>query len=424
MEFHDFEIRAWEVGADSLQVLVHRSPVGDLRQPMGVPLDWGQLEAFRSIFDAQYVSQDVASWQSLIEGGRRLAQYLLPPPVFSLLVRSLERIPPEDGLRIRLCLTEKLVDLPWEYLYRPDAYGDDIKNFLALDARISLVREAPRFIQQAPSSQNQQHLLFAGASFWLNGSDIWKVDEEEQQLRQALEPVSQVLAVDSMRAPHTPFAAGLVNSPQVDIFHYAGHSEIVGAKGVLLEEIRTDPVTDAKYTVWEDPSYQRSYGVDRLYVDLMDSAHLAQLLRKAGTTLAVFSACNSGRWPFVKPLVHEGIPVVVGTQGLVLVNVIVNFCRTFYSALAVGLSLDEAITWARLHLLEPGVLPVEQQWQWGRFMVYMVAQDATLFPKEPQGLAGEQQQAARNERNQTIINVYQTIGAVHGGQVVGVQKHN
>lgn len=406
MAFHDFEIRAWQVDATQAQVLVHRSPVGDMRQPVSMPLDLAQLEEFRSIFADRWVGQPVAKWEQLVEGGCQLAALLLPPPVYVLLTRSLERIPADDGLRIRLCLDKALVDFPWEYLYRPDAVGQELKNFLALDARISLVREASRLWHQVRPTRRRQRLLFADTPFRVQGTDLWQVEEERRQLLTSLEPVQELLMVQTMRAPQTSFEQGLLGA-QVDIFHYAGHADIIDEKGVLLEEIRTDPAADPKYTVWKNPAYREPYGVDRLYVDLLDSAKLAQLLRRAGASLAVFSACNSGRWAFVEPFLREGIPIVIGTQGYVLVEAGIAFCRTLYSALAIGLSFDEAITWARLHLVEPGVLPADQQWQWGTFMVYMLTQEATLFPKPKQGQGGERQTMARREREKTIITVYQ-----------------
>lgn len=414
MEFHDFQIRAWRVDDTKVQVLVHSSPIGDMRAPVSVALDLAQLEAFRGMFGDRWVGRPVVEWQQLADGGRGLAALLLPPPVYTLLIRSLERIPPEDGLRIRLCLDPALVDLPWEYLYRPDAIGQELKNFLALDARISIVREAPRLVHQTRPNRRRQRLLFAGTPFRVNGTDLWQVDEERQQLLDALKPVQEVLAVQTMCAPESSLERGLVGA-QVDIFHYSGHTDVFGGRGVLLEEIRTEPTTNAKYTIWENAEYREPYGVDRLYVDLLDSAKLAQLLRRMGTGLAVFSACNSGRWAFIEPLLQEGVPVVIGTQGYVLVEADIAFCHTLYSALAIGLSLDEAVTWARWHLLEAGVLPEDQQWQWGIFMVYMLTQEATLFPKPKQGRLGERQAVARYERAQTIINVYQNIDTVNGG---------
>ena len=84
--------------------------------------------------------------------------------------------------------------------------------------------------------------------------------------------------------------------------------------------------------------------------------------------------------------------------------------------MAIGLSLDEAVTWARLHLLEAGVSPGE----WGIFMVYLPTTEAVLFPQTQHRQVHERQAAARRERQQTIINVYQNIGSVIGGQVTGV----
>ena len=134
----------------------------------------------------------------------------------------------------------------------------------------------------------------------------------------------------------------------------------------------------------------------------------------------MFSACNSGNWAFVEPLLRAEVPVVVGVQGLVEVRAAIAFSQQLYSALAIGLSLDEAVTWARLHLLEPGVLPEFLQWQWGIFMVYMQTPEAVLFPRPRNPQVAEQQNAARQARQVTIINVTQNIGSVQGGEVVGV----
>ena len=48
----------------------------------------------------------------------------------------------KGGVRIRLALDETLVDLPWEYVLRPDRRHDNaMSSFLLLDPRISLVRQ-------------------------------------------------------------------------------------------------------------------------------------------------------------------------------------------------------------------------------------------------------------------------------------------
>ena len=57
---------------------------------------------------------------------------------------------------------------------------------------------------------------------------------------------------------------------------------------------------------------------------------------------------------------------------------------------------------------------------WGQFAVYMPTAKGVLLPRTPDQAIRTQQEAARYERQQTIINVYQNIGTVQGGQVVGV----
>ena len=49
----------------------------------------------------------------------------------------------------------------------------------------------------------------------------------------------------------------------------------------------------------------------------LPSDELATRLDRAGTRLAFFSACNSGRWSFVEPLLRGGLRAVVGCHGIV-----------------------------------------------------------------------------------------------------------
>lgn len=51
------------------------------------------------------------------------------------------------GLRIRLCLDDDLIDLPWEFLYRPDGDAPAAQSgFLLTDGSISLTREPPSIV--------------------------------------------------------------------------------------------------------------------------------------------------------------------------------------------------------------------------------------------------------------------------------------
>jgi hypothetical protein len=429
MDFIDFELRAWRSDDAHVQALVHRSPVGDMRQPVTVPFDAASLEAFRRTFTDLPTGEQAVKWADLIAGGKQLAAVLLPPPVYSLLIRGLERISPDDGLRLRLCLDSALADLPWECLYRPDAAGQSpSEGFLALDSRISLVREAPRVSTTASRPRRKQHLLFAGAPFMVQGVDRWGVELERQNLEEALKPVNDLLSVESVTADKMSFETALAHEG-IDIFHYSGHADTtIDDRGFLVEEIRTERTDDPRFVMWQSQDYKRLYNTDKLYIDPLYVERLSNLLRRAGTRLAVFSACNSGRWSFVEPLLRAGLPVVIGAQGMLHSMSAVAFFHKLYKALAIGLSLDEAVTWARMSLLEPDTITDDLRWQWAMFTVYMPTPDALLFPKPRLPKIQGRQESLRSQRQQTVINIAklvyqdidQQIGKVEGsGRVVG-----
>jgi len=401
MEFHDFEIRAWVVDRTSASVVVHSSPAGAMQRPETVALDPNQLDSFREIFSSGMSTPDVLM-ECVASGGRKLADILFPGQVIGMLIRSLERIDPECGLRVRLCLDSELSDLPWEYVTLPEVAGLKAPGgFLALDARVSLVREPPQPGNERPRAQKKQRLLFFGARYCLSdGSDQFDCARERDTLVSALEPAASYLDTKAVLSNETDCQSALMRSKTpVDIFHYTGHVDFENGSGYLV-------ANDLDAT---GNNYKRLY-----------ANTLGPLLRRAGTTIAVFSACHSGNWQFVGPLLQSGIPVVVGTQGKVYVDVAIAFCQRLYSALALGLSLDEAVTWARLHLLEPGVLDEEMTWQWGIFKIHMQTPEAVLFPRPRVPKVAEQQNAARQARQLTVINVTQHIETIQGGEVTAL----
>ena len=54
------------------------------------------------------------------EIGRELNRILMPEPIYTMLLESVRWAAqrPDIGLRLRLCLDDELIDLPWECLYR------------------------------------------------------------------------------------------------------------------------------------------------------------------------------------------------------------------------------------------------------------------------------------------------------------------
>lgn len=122
------------------------------------------------------------------------------------------------------------------------------------------------------------------------------------------------------------------------------------------------------------------------------AAELGKWLAAAGVRLAFLSACQTstvqgGRsvWEGVAPaLGAAGIPAVVAMQFRVQDAAAIAFSRGFYTALANGLSLDEAVSFGRLAMLswagrqEGGGT---DSIQWGIPTLYLLAGNGVLFPR-------------------------------------------
>jgi hypothetical protein len=262
-----------------------------------------------------------------------------------------------------------------------------LTGFLLFDHRISLVREAPVAIGVPPILQEKQRMLFAGA-LWSYGEDRWGVGIEYIKLAKALESISEFLGLEFITASGNNIEAAL--KEPASILHYSGHTDAEKGRGYLVREVDT----------------QGSGALQIMY-----SEELANLLHNAQTRLAVFSACNSGRWVFAEPLLRAGLPALIGTQGSVSVQGASTFCEKLYASLAVGLTMDEAIIGARFQLLKEGGFNGKESLEWGTFMVYMPATDATLLPRaKEQSNVTSFQEADRQASQQTITAVTQRMG--------------
>lgn len=396
VRFVDFAIRAWREGA-YVQVIAHSTPAGAMRQPTAARVGPFNPEDYRIAVDAPLARA--------AEVGRALARLVLPPDVWRLLGQSLAGIGPrpELGLRIRLCLDDDLIDLPWEYLYRPDVETPAAQSgFLLTDGRISLTREPPSIVANVASSDRVQRGLFLG-TMWNDGSDGWSVKSEYASLKEAMRPLGRLLEfgfkrADDMAGVDRALSAGC------DVFHYAGHTDVSDGRGTLVHLVRSKTLQKfdaavAAGTIQATAIQGPMEAVDQV-ASWSASEVLAGRLARGGTRLAVFNACNSGLWPFVQPLIRAGIPAVVGIQGLVSNIAALNFAEKFYQSLAVGLSIDEALTYARLYVLQPG--RSYHPCDWGRFMAYLPTDSAVLFPRPEIAAIHRRQKEVRAGREQAL----------------------
>ncbi|MBL8446030.1 MAG: CHAT domain-containing protein [Zoogloeaceae bacterium] len=403
VRFVDFAIRAWRSDARHVSVIAHATPLGSVRHPIQVNLPRVERADLEIGFDY--------SLERAAEVGRKLAGVLLPEPIGGLFLESIRwaASQPAVGLRIRLCLDEELIDLPWECLYRPDLPGPAVPSgFFLADGDLALVREAPGQPLAAEASDAVQRLLFLGTLFdHPDTPDLWFVEEEFRLLSAHVAALGSRIRLDFLPTSSADQVESQLATP-IDIFHYAGHVEAEDAEAHFLQLAHWDDAQGTFYEVQPQPSpWTRAH-------------QLAPRLKAAGTRLAVFNACNSGHWPFVQPFMEAGLPALIGVQGNVTNDAALVFSSELYGALAAGLSLDEASTQARLGVLDlalkdPADRPASNRQiqvsanDWLRFMVYMPVAEAVLFPRTDRPAAGREKRAARARRTDRLETLYATL---------------
>lgn len=413
MNYYDFGIRAWIAPGDQVNVIVHNSPAGSLRRPIAVPLDPAMLsQVHHTLFKSFHYGQENTGWFQAT--GAWLGGLLLPAPIVALLKRSLQRVDP-DGIRLRLCLDEDLIDLPWEYLVvqspgdaedmhsMADLDGPNLQGFIATNKRLSIVREAPSLNPRYLPSTDQQRLVFAGGIY---GDDTWQVKREFDLLHSELSELEAFLTIDQC-IPARNSSVFDALSRDAAIFHYAGD---VGDSG-------DDPIM-----VGDMPS---TWKLDDLMAHpdhYILASELGQMLQNSHTRLAVFTACNSGYWPFAKELLTRGLPAMIGFQGNMSVEAALHLSATLYKYLCSGLALDEAVNTVRRFLARPGG---GYGFLWGALMVYMPTPEPILLPRpataEIQALQGRIQQQPLSLHIERYIAAaeYREGDTVHGDKVGG-----
>jgi hypothetical protein len=265
----------------------------------------------------------------IIDLGEKLAKVLLPNGVRKLLISSIKKLKPDEGLRLRLILDPCLTSIPWEYLYiAPEIGSKNSTGFLALNPRISIVRhEILPIVGELDSTRKVRRLLVALASSKDEPLDIAK---ECSNIKSALKDVPGIEPDFVQDATSQQLFDKLIT--RADIFHFAGHgifNQVTGKGEIVLltEDGNSAP---------------------------MSADHLALILRGAGVQLAVFGACETGRrndqnvWgSVVTALMNVGIPASVAMQYKIQDESAIAFSRSFYQALAAGLPLDGAVSAGR-----------------------------------------------------------------------------
>jgi tetratricopeptide (TPR) repeat protein len=384
------------------KVRVLQSPAGEMAPSEAVIAEYNDKDLQSSLAKLDRRELDTAG---LIAVGRTLASLLLPigakagsTSVRELLARSLLKVGPDDGLRLRLRLPDDLAVIPWEYAYVERAGGEGINGFLALDPRIAIVRhEVLGSVLTAPQLPGDIKIVIALAG--AEGLPELNLDDEMKFLNQA---VSGLEGIQLQTCQHATLNEVQPLLPGAGVFHFAGHGDFTRKMGA-----RPGTYTGVGSLAFED--------------ERVDAEQMGINLRGNGVRLAVLAGCDTGRrdgisvWSGIAPaLVKAEIPAVVANQYTILDKCAIAFSHQFYQALAGGLSIERAVSAGRIAAYNAD----REGRDWGVPVLYLRAADGQLFA----GAADPQVRERCKQAAEIDVNV--RVSAVQAkGVLVGADVH-
>ena len=386
MDYRAVEVEAFDYknagDVESFKVFL-KSPGGDmnLSEAVEVTIPHDLRDRLRKL------DRRRLTFQEIIRVGEDLAGLLFPERVRPNLERTKARIGDTQGLRIHLTLDAyELADIPWEYIYMGDqdtpAAQKDSSGFLALDRGVSILR-TPKLEQvktemaPVPNQALRMIVLLSNPE----GTDDLDIKTEQANIDKAVREIRDIAVQYYPDATIGSLEDATIN--EAHIFHYSGHAkfnvELGSKEGVGFLELTGE------------------FGGKEPFA----AVKLASLLRRRGVRLALLGACESSRvdrinaWTGIAPaLMRAGIPAVVGMQFSVLDENAIHFSKAFYTVLAAGKSIDEAVSAGRRAISNR---TDDEERDWGAPVLYLRAEgDGVLFPRATDK-AGETLAIAENK---------------------------
>jgi hypothetical protein len=326
---------------------VIQSPAGETTHPQAFQLPFSQSELYNN-FDPKAF-------------GTQLFTAVFADQVDKCLQRSLDQVRQQRrGLRIRLRLTDvpELAELPWEYLYDPEA-----QRFLALSETTPLARyfHLPRTdVSLQVTGPLSILAVLADPS---DANPRLQVNAEWQRLHKALADLQKqgkVVLEPLKKATLRQLQSRLRKTEPIHILHFIGHGyfdEAQQSGGLQMEA--------------EDGTSQR-VSAETLGVLLQDYSPLR---------LFFLNACEGARAGQVEPfggvaqkLVQQGIPAVIAMQFAITDDAALTLAQGFYQALADRYAVDTALSEARKAIFFTG-----NAVEWGTPVLFMRSPDGRLF---------------------------------------------
>lgn len=320
--------------------------------------------------------------------GAELSDALFPPKIRE---RYFQARGVGKAVRVRLEVPGELSTLPWEAVCTPDDGG-----FFCLSRKQQLVRTFPGPRATSKVSGEKLRVLAMGAT--PRDKTALDVATEETWLKDALEALQRDGKVEVQWIASGRFdqlRSALINGSW-HIFHFAGHGD-VGAIVCCDDDGATSNVS---------------------------AEDLARLLKDRDIRLVVLNCCKGAAGSEVDAIANtamqlsrEEVPAVIAMQYAISDDGAVKFARWFYTALAAGRPIEDALAEAR------DALAQNKGTEWVTPVLYLNAEDGRLLgtesprperakPAEP-GRKHESGKAPDSER----VTVWQGIAAVSVGVI-------
>ncbi|MDF5730357.1 MAG: CHAT domain-containing protein [Rhizonema sp. PD38] len=366
----NLELRDYDETSQTFKVSVPISDVGETCESFTVSYLSKEMEDFLTRLERK----NNLPLSKLVEFGKQIIARLFPSSeITNLFQRAIEKAGQDGCIRLRLVIKQpKLAQIPWEFCYFSESEGEDsYDNFMVLNPKYSMVRyESVDSSQSEIKKENKESLRLLAVI----ADPIKNLNLEMEQ--EVIEKALQEFDVKGINLNWEPF----INNPTVDelisklhkgadLFHFAGHG------------------------VFTEPEIEDSIGIGNLVLlnkktegayELFPANELAIHLQQAGVRVAVLGACETGRrdgvspWTGIAPAVmKQGIPAVLAMQYKVSDSEAIAFSKRFYTVLAAGLTLDEAVSLGRREMYNES----KQGYEWAIPVLYMRSPDGIVFPE-------------------------------------------
>ncbi len=280
----------------------------------------------------------------LVHVGQALLWFTRAPEAVDTWTRWLERSLSQGlGVRLRLNLCPKLDQLPWELLHvGSDACNGVGDGFLALHPRMSIVRTG-RWGEARGIELKDLSILAAhtgGSSLHHDGVPYARLGTWADA-RTRLGLVSSDALAGATVVTFNDLRGHIAEAH--NLFHFSGHG-VTGDPPTVLFAMHANA--------------ERDHGNKPLEAYAVPPGALAALLKESSIDVAVIAACNSGIggwWSAFGPaLLERGVPAVVSMQALLSDEGGDVFCAELYGQLRQGVTLDAAVTSARIKVRSDG----------------------------------------------------------------------